>query len=57
MKTLTISCLVLLSFYANAQPAPPPSHNPAPIPGLVYLAAGGAALAFRHYKNHRNPDN
>lgn len=57
MKHLIFSCFVLGAITLSAQPAPPPSHNPAPIPGLAYLAVGGAALAYRHYKNHRDPDN
>lgn len=40
-----------------AQPAPPSSHNPAPLPGLVYLAAGGAVLVYRQLKNKPGSDN
>lgn len=57
MKSLLIIFLLVLSYDSFSQPAPPPSHNPAPIPGLVYLAAGGAALAFRQMQRKKSDDN
>jgi len=39
--------LVLSSFFLAAQPAPPDSENRAPLPGLVILAAAGAAYGAR----------
>lgn len=41
----------------SAQPTPPDSNNPAPLPGLVLLAAAGAALgAKKVYDKKRSED-
>lgn len=44
LKKYSLIAFLTLSFAAMAQPAPPGSGNPAPIPGLVWLAAAGAAM-------------
>lgn len=56
MKNLIYLAMFLFSINAMAQPAPPPSHNPAPIPGLIYLAAGGALIAYRKYQNKQEEE-
>ncbi len=44
---LTIALLMLISIDLAAQPTPPDSNNPAPIPGLALLAAAGAAVGVK----------
>lgn len=39
--------LILNSSFLDAQPAPPDSANRTPLPGLVILAAAGAAYGAR----------
>ncbi len=56
MKNLIYLAMFLFSINVMAQPAPPPSHNPAPIPGLIYLAAGGALIAYRKYQNKQEEE-
>jgi len=49
MIKLKLSLILGLFCYClNAQPLPPNSDNtPAPLPGLVWLAAGGVAIALK----------
>lgn len=54
MKKLSFTILILaFSYTANAQPHPPNSDNPAPIPGLVLLGAAGAIVGIRRH-NQKN---
>jgi hypothetical protein len=47
LKKYSLIAFLALSFSAMAQPAPPGSGNPAPLPGLVWLAAAGAAYGAK----------
>lgn len=49
MKTFKITFVLamLVSLDLAAQPAPPSSDNPAPLPGLIILAAAGAAVGAK----------
>ncbi len=49
MKAIKITLIITLAFSLEmmAQPAPPASGNTAPIPGLVLLAAAGAAFGAK----------
>lgn len=49
MKALKLTLIMTLAFSLEmmAQPAPPTSNNPAPIPGLALLAAAGAAFGAK----------
>tara|TARA_R110002050_G_scaffold194708_2_gene329511 strand:- start:28717 stop:28899 length:183 start_codon:yes stop_codon:yes gene_type:complete len=44
---LFIVALMVTGFSAFAQPKPPSSNNPAPLPGLILLAAAGAAFGAK----------
>ncbi len=44
---LILVVLVFSSSFLAAQPAPPDSENRAPLPGMVILAAAGAAYGAR----------
>lgn len=46
---VAIVLLVLGSLKLNAQPSPPSSGNPAPLPGLAFLAVAGAAFGAKKY--------
>lgn len=51
MKLIKIAVILLVlgSFKLNAQPNPPGSGNPAPLPGLAFLAVAGAAFGAKKY--------
>lgn len=53
IKTLFLASLFFFCVDLAAQPAPPPSQNPAPIPGLAWLAAGGAVIVWRKTKKSK----
>lgn len=55
MKIFRLSLIfaLVLALDASAQPAPPNSNNPAPIPGLAILAAAGAALGVKKVYDQR----
>tara|TARA_R110002050_G_scaffold271751_2_gene415368 strand:+ start:5588 stop:5776 length:189 start_codon:yes stop_codon:yes gene_type:complete len=46
-KHFLILVVVFCSSFLAAQPAPPDSENRAPLPGIVILAAAGAAYGAR----------
>lgn len=54
IKTLFIASLFFICADLVAQPAPPPSQNPAPIPGLAWLAAGGAVIVWQKTKQSKD---
>lgn len=51
---LILVFVVFSSSFLTAQPAPPDSGNRAPLPGIVILAAAGAAYGARKsFQKHR----
>lgn len=52
---LTLALVLATAVYVDAQPAEGnPGGAPAPIPGLVWLAAAGAAVGVRAYKKKQD---
>ncbi len=55
LKKLSLIAFLALSFSAMAQPAPPGNGQPAPLGGIVLLAAAGAAYgAKKAYDKKQN---
>lgn len=59
MKSKIIFTLIfwtglVLGQVAYAQPLPPTSNNPAPLGGIILLAAAGAALGAKNIYDSRN---
>lgn len=54
MKTLLTLSFICSALFLSAQPSPPNGNGqPAPIPGLVLLAAAGAAVGAKAIHNKK----
>jgi hypothetical protein len=57
IKTLLTLSFICCAFFLSAQPAPPNGNGqPAPLPGLVLLAAAGAAVGAKALHNKKKEE-
>ncbi len=57
IKTLLTLCFICSALFLSAQPKPPGNGlQPTPIPGLVLLAAAGAAVGAKALHNKKKEE-